>query len=162
MGRIHRMDGGSQGRGLLTSRYGMEIRAATVAEAAGLAELLGGMPDARLLAERLAALQQGPGTALIAVDWGPPSGLVVLHWYRSLGAAQPIAQVTTLLVREEDRRRGIGRLLLKAAAQAARSAGCGALELLAPADAAGLGEFCRATGFNEAGTRFVRPLRKGA
>ena len=86
----------------VTSRYGLEIRAATPAEAAGLAELLGGGLDVRQLAERLAALQQAPGAALIAVEWGPPSGLVVLHWYRSLGAAQPIAQVTTLLVRPED------------------------------------------------------------
>lgn len=145
----------------MTSRYGLEIRAASVADAAGLAELLGGAPDPRALAERLTALQQGPGTALIAVDWGPPSELVVLHWYRTLGAAQPVAQVTTLLVRAEDRRRGIGRLLLKAAAQAARSAGCGALELLAPAEASSLADFCRATGFSQAGTRFVRPLRKG-
>lgn len=145
----------------VTSRYGLEIRAATPAEAAGLAELLGGELDPRLLTERLAALQQAPGAALIAVEWGPPSGLVVLHWYRSLGAAQPIAQVTTLLVRPEDRRRGIGRLLLKAAAQAARSAGCGTLELRVSADAPALGEFCRATGFTQTGTCFVRPLRKG-
>ena len=146
----------------MTSRYGLEIRAATPAEAAGLAELLGGGLDPRLLAERLAALQQAPGAALIAVEWGPPSGLVVLHWYRSLGAAQPIAQVTTLLVRPEDRRRGIGRLLLKAAAQAARSAGCGTLELLVPDAASALGAFCRATGFSQTGACFLRPLRKGA
>ena len=146
----------------VTSRYGLEIRAATPAEAAGLAELLGGGLEVRQLAERLAALQQASGAALIAVEWGPPSGLVVLHWYRSLGAAQPIAQVTTLLVRPEDRRRGIGRLLLKAASQSARSAGCGTLELLAPAEAPSLGDFCRATGFTQTGACFLRPLRKGA
>ncbi|MDB5371886.1 MAG: GCN5-related N-acetyltransferase [Belnapia sp.] len=148
----------------MASRYGLEIRAATKPDAPGLAEVLAEAGCAiapAALAERLAALQQAAGAALIAAEWGPPSGLVVLHWYRTLGAAQPIAQITGLLVRPADRRRGIGRLLLKAAAQAARTAGCGALELLAPGEAApSLDAFCRATGFTAQGTRFLRPLRK--
>ena len=85
---------------------------------------------------------------------------MVLHWYPTLTAPRPVAQITTLLVGEDERRRGIGRMLVKAAAQAARTAGCGELELTAPADAASLHEFCRATGFAEAGLRFVRPLRR--
>jgi GNAT superfamily N-acetyltransferase len=147
----------------VTSRFGLEIRAATPIDASGLATLLAGAgiaADAREVAERLAAIRAAAGTALIAWQWGPPSGLVVLHWYPTLGEARPTAQITTLLVGEEDRRRGIGRLLVKAAAQAARTAGCGQLELLVPAEAAELHEFCRATGFAEAGARFVRSLRK--
>ncbi|HEY4251542.1 MAG TPA: GNAT family N-acetyltransferase [Roseomonas sp.] len=108
------------------------------------------------------ALRQAAGTALIAAQWGPPSGLVVLHWYATLEDARPTAQITTLLVGAEDRRRGIGRLLLKAAAQAARTAGCGQLELLAAPDQAALHAFCRATGFAAAGERFIRSLRKQA
>jgi aminoglycoside 6'-N-acetyltransferase I len=106
------------------------------------------------------ALRQGPATALVALQWGPPSGLVVLHWYPTLEAARPTAQITTLLVDVEERRKGVGRLLLKAAAQAARTAGCGELEILAASGAASLHGFCRATGFAEAGPRFVRSLRK--
>jgi aminoglycoside 6'-N-acetyltransferase I len=149
----------------LKTRYGLEIRAATSAEAPGLCELLsaaGHEIAPRILAERLDAIRQAPGTALIAVEWGPPSGLVILHWYRTLDADQPTAQITTLLVGPDDRRRGIGRLLVKAAAQAARVAGCGALELLTTPDDQSLHQFCRATGFTEAGSRFVRPLRKKA
>jgi aminoglycoside 6'-N-acetyltransferase I len=97
---------------------------------------------------------------LLAAEWGPPSGIVVLHWYPTIDADQPTAQITTLLVGPEERRRGIGRLLVKAASQAARVAGCGALELLTAPDQPGLRDFCRATGFTEAGTCFVRPLRK--
>ena len=105
-------------------------------------------------------MRQEPGAALIAVAWGPPSGLVVLHWYRTPFAARPTAQITTLLVGPDERRGGIGRLLVKAAAQAARVAGCGDLELLTPPDQPALREFCRATGFTEAGQSFVRALRK--
>ena len=140
----------------------MEIRAATAADAPGLCALLAeaGHPVApRTLAQRLDAVRQQPGAALLALEWGPPSGLVVLHWHAVLDADQPVAQVTALLVGTEQRRRGIGRLLVKAAAQAARSAGCGALELTASAQP-GLEAFCRATGFAEAGQRFVRGLRK--
>ncbi len=147
----------------MNTRYGMEIRAATGAEAPGLCELLdaaGHVVSARVLAERLDAVRQGSGAALVALEWGPPSGLIVLHWYPTLEAAQPTAQITTLLVGLEQRRRGIGRLLVKAAAQAARVAGCGALELSAAAAQPALHEFCLATGFTEAGPRFVRALRK--
>lgn len=151
------------GKNLLKSRFGLEIRAATGAEAPGLAELLTASGHAiapRALAERLDALRQGPGAALIAVEWGPPSGLIVLHWYRTLDSAQPIAQITTLLVGSDERRRGIGRLLVKAAAQTARVAGCGALELRAPPGEETIRQFCLATGFAEAGACFARALRK--
>lgn len=147
----------------MTLRHGLEIRAASAAEAPGLAILLaeaGLVLDARDIAERLAALRQSPGAALVALQWGPPSGLVLMHWYHTLESASPVAQITMLLVGADQRRLGIGRLLLKGAAQAARVAGCGQMEIAAPADAPSLHEFCRATGFAEAGPRFVRSLRK--
>ncbi len=145
------------------SRFGLEIRAATAAEAPGLAALLataGHAVPPQQLADRLAALRQAPATALVALRWGPPSGLVVLHWYPTLTEARPTALITTLLVDPEERRIGIGRLLLKAAAQAARSAGCGQLELAVPAAAPFLREFAAATGFTEAGAGFIRALRR--
>ena len=147
----------------MTLRYGLDIRAVTANEAPGLAILLaeaGHVIDARDLAARLATLRSSSGTALVALKWGPPSGLVVVHWFPTLHAARPIAQITTLLVSGEDRRQGIGRLLVKAAAQAARVAGCGDLEIIAGADAHELAAFCRATGFADAGARFARSLRK--
>lgn len=147
----------------MKSRTGLEIRAATSADAPGLGELLnaaGQEVSVRALAERLDAIQQEPGAALIAGGWGPPIGLVLAHWYRTLDAGQPTAQITTLLVVPEERRRGIGRLLVKAAAQAARVAGCGTLAVLAAPEEQALQAFCRVSGFTEAGARFLRPLRK--
>ena len=147
----------------MTQRYGLDIRAVTAIEAPGLAILLaeaGHVFDARDLAARLATLRTPSGTALVALKWGPPSGLVVVHWFPTLHTLRPIAQITTLLVSGEDRRQGIGRLLVKAAAQAARVAGCGDLEIIADPDTPELAAFCRATGFADAGTRFARSLRK--
>lgn len=85
---------------------------------------------------------------------------MVLHWYRSLAAPHPIAQITALLVDPEQRRRGIGRLLVKAASQAARVAGCDRVELNVPAGAADLHAFCVATGFVQGGESFSRGLRR--
>ncbi len=146
------------------SRYGLEIRAAQAADAPGLAQLLaeaGAAVPPATLAERIEALRAGHGAALLALEWGPPSGLVVLHWYRTLEAPRPVAQITRLLVGAEQRRRGIGRMLLKAASQAARTAECDSLQLLAPPEATDLPAFCRATGFSETALGFARPLRKG-
>jgi GNAT superfamily N-acetyltransferase len=132
-------------------------------DAPGLSELLqasGYAVPPRALAERLDAIRQEPGAVLIAAEWGPPSGLIVLHWYRTPVAARRTAQITTLLVGPENRRRGIGRLLLKAAAQAARVAGCDALEMMAAPDQQALIEFCQANGFTGGASLFARALRK--
>jgi aminoglycoside 6'-N-acetyltransferase I len=153
------------GNGILKTRYGLEIRTATIADAVGLAELFGAaghVIPAKVVADRMDAVRQAPGAVLIAMEWGPPSGLIVAHWYPTLDADQPTAQITTLLVGPDERRRGIGRLLIKAAAQAARVAGCDGLEILAPPAEHSLRGFCQATGFIEAGSRFVRALRKRA
>lgn len=145
------------------NRYGLEIRSAAPVDAPGLAELMrdAGHPvGSHVLAEQLDRLRYAHGTALLALEWGPPSGIVVLHWYPVLEQASPVAQITLLLVGPDARRRGIGRQLLKAASQAARMAGCGELQLLAPVEGNGLPEFCNATGFAAQAGSFVRPLRK--
>ena len=150
---------------MMTLRHSLELRAATAADAPGLCALqaeAGLNIEARVLADRITLLRQASATALIATQWGPPNGLVVMHWYATLEAVGPVAQITMLLVGEEDRRRGIGRLLIKGAAQAARTAGCDQLEITTTPDAPSLEAFCRATGFAEAGPRFVRSLRKQA
>ncbi len=65
-----------------------------------------------------------------------------------------------LVVDADERRHGIGRLLLKAASQAARSAGCDTLGLATGADPDAADASCRATGFTPAGAMMVRALRR--
>jgi GNAT superfamily N-acetyltransferase len=147
------------------SRFGLQIRAASVADAPELAVLLnaaGYRVDAREVADRLGALRDASGAVLLAWEWGPPSGLVELHWFSTLRAARPTAQITMLFVDVEARRRGIGRLLLKAASQTARVAGCGELEIATTAGDQSLHHFCVATGFAPLGLRYSRSLRKQA
>ncbi|GJE10158.1 MULTISPECIES: GNAT family N-acetyltransferase [Methylobacterium] len=147
----------------MANRYGLEIRAAAASDAAGLAELLGttdvpvGTAD---LAARIDALQRSGGTVLVAVEWGPPSGLVALAPVVTLGAARPFGLITTLVVGAESRRRGIGRVLLKAVGRAARQAGCDRLLLSVEPEQADLHAFCAAAGFTAEGRMQARPLLK--
>jgi aminoglycoside 6'-N-acetyltransferase I len=143
------------------SRYGLEIRAAAAADAALLSQTLeqaGVVLAPSALAERIEAVRQAGGV-LLAWEWGPPSGVIAFSRQPSLLRAGLAAQVTTLFVAPDARRRGIARLLLKAASQAARQAGCDTL-LMGVAGDPSLEAFCIATGFSPACALLERPLRK--
>lgn len=147
----------------MSGRYGLQIRAATSADAPGLAALMlaCGDSDARAdWAARLDALARSSATVLLALEWGPPSGLVVWQRVHTILSEHPVAQISTLLVGPDERRRGIGRQLLKAAAQSARAAGCDALQLVVGEGGETLRAFCEATGFVAGESLFARPLRK--
>ena len=148
---------------MTTRRVGRESRTATAADAPGLAELfeVSGAPTAAArLVPRLDALRGVPGACLLASAWGPPSGLVLVHWRPTLADDWPAAHVDHLLVHPDERRRGVGRMLLKAASQAARAAGCGVIEIAVSSGDPSLGAFCEATGFASAASLWSRPLRK--
>lgn len=147
----------------LSSRYGLAIRAANAGDADGISALMrsaGLSVDRGGLAARLEEIPARSGLVLLAEEWGPPSGLLALHWHWTVLDELKVAEATLLVVDPEQRRKGVARLLLKAAARAARSAGCGDLRLRAPGPSADLGAFCLATGFERIGETFARPLRK--
>jgi GNAT superfamily N-acetyltransferase len=139
---------------------GVEVRAAQAPDAADIARLLPGT-TARDVAERLERLLAEPRSAvLVAVDYGPVVGLVALQWGGLLQQTRPLARLTALSVQDSERRRGIGRMLLKAASQSARVAGCDGLEAPALPDQDAARGFYAALGFVPAGEIFLRPLRK--
>lgn len=148
-------------------RYGLEIRAASVADAPGLAALMAemgaGQVPAQVLAGRLEAVTRTGGTVLIALEWGPPSGVVALQVVADLAMAHPAGLLVTLGVSPEARRRGIGRLLIKAASRSARLAGCDRLILPVASRPAEVAAFAAATGFADEDGAMVRPLlRRGS
>ena len=149
----------------MSNRYGLSIRTAHSSDVDGLAELLAKACERvskAQLAHRLPALLSQPGALLIAEEWGPPSGVIAVHWHATLLTDLKVGSISTLFVDPERRRNGIARLLLKASSQAARSAGCGDLVLEASADADDLRAFGLATGFVQSGQTFSRALRKRA
>jgi GNAT superfamily N-acetyltransferase len=147
----------------MSTRHGLSIRAAHAGDVEGLAELLAtaGVVTAKdRLASRLNAMQNNSGALFIADEWGPPSGLIAVHWHAVITADLKVAWITALLVDPARRRNGIARRLLKAAAQAARSAGCGEMLFMSGSASDDPRAFGFATGFVEAGEILARPLRK--
>jgi GNAT superfamily N-acetyltransferase len=147
----------------VSCRHGLSIRAADNGDVNGLAELIrtAGFAIAHdRLASRLSAIRDQPGALLIADEWGPPSGLIAVHWHAVLTADLKVGWISALLVDPARRRNGVARLLLKAASQAARSAGCGELVLSPAVESGDLRAFGLATGFVGAGNTLIRPLRK--
>ncbi len=143
-------------------RFGVELRAAQATDAPELARLLaqsGVRLDPADAASRLATFR-GRGAVLVATGYEGLSGLAAVGWSPSLLHDRLVAQLSTLVVAVDERRHGIGRMLLKAASQAARAAGCNVLTCAAAEGQTDWAAFCRATGFSNSGEAFVRSLRR--
>ena len=83
------------------SRAGLSIRAADAHDVDGLLELFAGAGMAASRARLLRRLSPGTeevGVVLLAEDWGPPSGVLHVHWWTPLLSAAPVALISTLLV----------------------------------------------------------------
>jgi GNAT superfamily N-acetyltransferase len=144
------------------TRYGVDLRGIQAGDAADVAALLDG-PDQAMAGRIEALLRDAAAAAMVATGWnGRVVGVVALRWGSDLLADRPTATVTALAVAAEDRRSGIGRLLLKAASQAARQHGCDQLDIALPPAAGAAAAFCAALGFTGQGQAFRRPLRKRA
>ncbi|WP_419897394.1 GNAT family N-acetyltransferase [Roseomonas sp. USHLN139] len=140
------------------TRYGVDLRGIQAGDAQDLAALLD------TTAPRIEALLRDPAAAAtVATGWnGSVIGVVALRWGAELTADRPGACITALVVAPDERRNGIGRLLLKAAAQAARQHGCDQLDIALPEGAEAAAAFCAALGFTPGGQAWRRPLRKRA
>jgi len=140
----------------------MEIRPARGEDAAAVDLLLtqlGYELPADTLLNRLSKLGNGDtDRVLVAEDAGRIVGLMALHWTVMLHAALPVARITTLVVDDAVRGKGVGRRLVNTAADLARQAGCGVLELTTGLQRTDAQAFYQAIGFTASSMRLHRPL----
>ena len=137
------------------------IRIATQADAPAIARLLGelGYPTTGAqAARRLARLGGKDDPVFVATDEGDVVGLVALHLSHMLHLDSTWSRVTTLVVAQTHRRRGVGEALLAHAEQCALAAGASGVELTCGPRRADAHRFYMRHGYAERRKRFFKAL----
>jgi ribosomal protein S18 acetylase RimI-like enzyme len=138
------------------------IRPARLADAVAVAGLLGelGYPTSGdHVRERLErVLPRRDGGVLAAVVRGEVVGFAAYELIQLLHRAQPQCRLTTLVVRSDQRRRGLARALVDELESVARRRGCFRLEVTTQPDRGEARAFYEALDFDERPLRLVKPL----
>lgn len=144
------------------SEADIDLRNATPADAEDVAQLLAalGYPcEPEDAAERIAAILHNDRQTLILARYrGAACGLLSLDFMYYLPLGTTTCRVTALVVNEDARGHGLGRLLLRDAERRARSGGAARLEVTSAGHRTEAHAFYRACGFGEGAVRFVKSL----
>jgi len=142
--------------------HDVRTRAATAADAVPIAELLGqlGYPCAPSeVPERLSRLGAGGDAAAIVAAIGDTVvGLATMHSRVVLHSAEPVAQLTALVVPRAMRGRGIGRALVAATEAWARERGAKRIVVTTALHREEAPRFYERLGFTHTGRRYARPI----
>lgn len=141
----------------------VSTRRAAESDAAAIAALLGqlGYPtSADEVPARLVAMDPSTNAVFLTTNSGDlPVGLVAVHCMSALHAREPVAMIMALVVAPEGRGRGIGRELVRAAEEWARSRGCERLMVTSAEHRSDAHAFYPACGMPQTGRRFAKRLR---
>src|SRR4051812_4710139 len=139
----------------------MEIRPARETDAEEVARLLGelGYPQ-EADARRLAEWEADPSThALVAEHGGHLAGAIAVQLCRHFARPGRFARIVAMVVDERHRKEGVGRSLVTAADDMARSAGCDRIEVTSGRRRDASHPFYRSLGFEDLTDRSVRYVR---
>jgi len=139
------------------------LRDAVVEDAQEIARLLTslGHPTAEAgVRERWDAWHAEGNHALVAVrEDGRLAGLVTLHRTWVLHRPLPLGRITSLVVDEPDRGRGVGRALVAESERRMSEAGCGLLEITSSERRVEAHGFYRRLGYEQTSVRLMKKLR---
>ncbi|MBS7590111.1 GNAT family N-acetyltransferase [Ancylobacter defluvii] len=137
----------------------IDIRAIEPHDAPAISVLMRGLGfkhSVEEIARRLAlASDRKMDPAFLAEQRDAPVGLLALHIAPLLFYPQPLARITTIVVTETARRRGVGRSLVEFARAVAKRAGCDTLELTSGLGRTEAHTFYEAVGFHRSGVRMA-------
>lgn len=145
----------------------LSVRPAHAEDAEGLASLfarLGYATTPAVVAGQFAVYQPGSAFHALTAEHrpaeGPPRlvGAATVSIQQRLYAARPVAQLTALVTDAEARQLGVGRALVKAVAELARTAHCERLFVRSDRRRTESHEFYRMLGFDEVNLTFDLPL----
>jgi len=98
----------------------------------------------------------GTDPVLLATEDSRAVGLIAMHCATMLHHREPVARITALVVRDDVRGKGVGRILVDAGANLARQAGCGLMELTTAIHRTEAQAFYKALGLTVSSLRFYR------
>lgn len=138
----------------------LSIRSAIPEDAEALSDLLGqlGYPcDAVDIPGRIERMHSRPGTTvLVAEHGGKVVGVVTVHLFQALHSAEPTAWLTTVVVDEMDRGKGVGAALVQYAENWARERGALRISLTSALRREAAHEFYKAHGYEHTGVRLSK------
>jgi len=139
------------------------IREANEQDAPELARLLtalGHETDASDLRVRWSAWKGEGNTAFVSPrPDGTLAGMATVHKTWVLHRPKPLARITSLIVDESDRGKGIGRALVATSEKFLAEAGCGILEITSNHQRQDAHEFYRHLGYEQTSARFMKKLQ---
>ena len=124
----------------------------------GLSAMLGSDVDEKGVRKRLAVLAREGLAPLVATLDRTVVGVCTIERMVAIHRDQPVGRITHLVVVEQARGQGIGRLLTQAAEDRLRTLGCGLLEVTSNDRLTAAHAFYRHLGFERTSIRFAKPL----
>ena len=137
-----------------------KVRRSDAAVVSGLLGELGYACSTSEATRRLAALGRKSDQVFLAIDGKRVVGLVALHLSSMLHTEGRWCRVTTLVVTESHRRRGVGAALLRHAEQCALAGGAWCVELTCGERRGEAHSFYVRHGYTERRTRFFKSLQE--
>lgn len=142
----------------------IDVRPADPGDSVVVQELLGQLGYAFAVEEVRARLdlfaKQPADPVLLATEGDRGVGLIALHWTFMLHHGKPVARITALVVHDDARGKGIGRILVDAGAALARQAGCDLMELTTALHRTNAQAFYQALGFTASSLCLRRALER--
>jgi ribosomal protein S18 acetylase RimI-like enzyme len=144
---------------VVSAALGLRVRAARSGDAPALAQLIGLLgheTDAQGLRERIAALAGDRLAPLVATLGNEVVGLCGMDSMLAVHRDKPVGRITILVVAEEARGQGIGRMLAETAEQHLKELGCGMVEVTSNDRLTEAHAFYRRIGYERTSLRFVK------
>jgi len=145
----------------LAPAAGPRLRDAKPADApaiVALVQLLGHTVDEKGVRERINLLAADNLAPLVATLDKKIVGLCGISLMAAIHRERPVGRINILVVAEEARGQGIGRLLLEAAEAQLRELGCGLVEITSNDRLTEAHAFYRAMGYERTSIRFAKTL----
>ena len=139
----------------------LEVRDAKPKDAAtlvALMRLLGHDGDEKGVRKRISALARDKLAPLVATLGKDVVGLCGIHRMVTIHRDQPVGRITILVVAEEARDRGIGRMLIETAEQRLKALGCAMVEVTSNDRLNAAHAFYRHLGYERTSIRFMKTL----